>query len=439
MTFKRLLAVALALTLALATLLPALAEDDAQAPGVTQEPAAAAEASPETVVMTVNDQDITKAEVDTYVAMFAASFGYDISDDSVKAELQNIAEQYAIQTAVFLQQAKKMNIVLTDEEKNACKSDWEAALQNYADNLVTTESPTENDLTEAYKKATDVAAEQHFTIQWLETNALVQKTLDGIEISEEKIKELFDTYVEADKAAYGGADGYAQYDFMVNYGEYYASMGMIEDYHKPFYIPEGIRGITHILLAVDADLLAEYKDALARFEEAQDAADKAAEGDAAETAEPSAEETAAPEATQAPVTQAELDALKAQILASVQPTVDEIMKKLSEGASFDDLIDEYNTDPGMQDAATKADGYNVHKDSSGLDIAFRNASFTGLEKIGDISEPVVSQFGVHILCYKRDVPSGAIQFTDSVREALYEKAVEDVVIGWINNSTIVRN
>ena len=32
-----------------------------------------------------------------------------------------------------------------------------------------------------------------------------------------------------------------------------------------------------------------------------------------------------------------------------------------------------------------------------------------MEKIGDISEPVVGSYGVHILQYVRDVPSGAVE------------------------------
>ena len=39
-----------------------------------------------------------------------------------------------------------------------------------------------------------------------------------------------------------------------------------------------------------------------------------------------------------------------------------------------------------------------------------------LEKVGDVSDPVVSSFGVHILHYLRDVPGGAVELTDAMKE-----------------------
>ena len=52
-----------------------------------------------------------------------------------------------------------------------------------------------------------------------------------------------------------------------------------------------------------------------------------------------------------------VEAAKQAILDSVQATVDEIREKLNNGASFDDLIKEYGTDTGLQDDATRAQGY----------------------------------------------------------------------------------
>ena len=65
--------------------------------------------------------------------------------------------------------------------------------------------------------------------------------------------------------------------------------------------------------------------------------------------------------------------------------------------SFDELIQEYGTDPGMQDAATRAEGYPVHMDSTNWDAAFTAGAFT-MEKIGDISEPVVGSYGASATC-----------------------------------------
>ena len=37
-----------------------------------------------------------------------------------------------------------------------------------------------------------------------------------------------------------------------------------------------------------------------------------------------------------------------------------------------------------------------------------------LEKVGDVSNPIVGQYGVHILQYLRDVPGGAVELTDEM-------------------------
>ena len=51
------------------------------------------------------------------------------------------------------------------------------------------------------------------------------------------------------------------------------------------------------------------------------------------------------------------------------------------------------------------------------DAAFVKAAFS-VEKVGDVSEPVVGSYGVHIVYYLRDVPSGAVELTDDIKEDL---------------------
>ena len=69
----------------------------------------------------------------------------------------------------------------------------------------------------------------------------------------------------------------------------------------------------------------------------------------------------------------------------------------------------------MKDEARLATGYSVHNDSILFDPAFQKAAMA-LEKIGDVSKPVVGQYGVHILQYLRDVPGGATELTDEMKE-----------------------
>ena len=139
-----------------------------------------------------------------------------------------------------------------------------------------------------------------------------------------------------------------------------------------------------------------------------------------------------------------VEAARQAILDSVKDTVDEIRQKLADGASFEDLILEYGTDPGMQDDATRASGYSVHPYSIMFDQNFTEG-VAALQAVGDVSDPVVSRFGVHILHYLRDIPGGAAELTDEMKEEvratlLDEKvgaAFDELQDKWVSESEIV--
>ncbi|MCR4876415.1 MAG: peptidylprolyl isomerase, partial [Clostridiales bacterium] len=163
-------------------------------------------------------------------------------------------------------------------------------------------------------------------------------------------------------------------------------------------------------------------------ETAAETADQPAE-ETAETAEQPAEETAAEtenaeEEKKEPVTQEQVDAAKQAILDSVQAQVDEIMAKYAAGTPFADLIAEYGTDPGMTQEPNKTNGYAVHADSILWDPAF-TAGAMGLKNVGDVSEPVLGSNGIHILHYTRDIPAGAVEFTEEMRAKLSEELLSD--------------
>jgi parvulin-like peptidyl-prolyl isomerase len=146
------------------------------------------------------------------------------------------------------------------------------------------------------------------------------------------------------------------------------------------------------------------------------------------------------------VTEEMVEAARQAILDSVQPTVDEIKAKLKDGASFDDLILEYGTDPGMQDEATRKAGYPVHKDSILYDPAF-TAGAVALEKVGDVSDPIVGQNGVHILHYLRDIPGGVVELSEEIHEEISDylksqkenQVIVEALEAWKDGHEIVLN
>ena len=112
------------------------------------------------------------------------------------------------------------------------------------------------------------------------------------------------------------------------------------------------------------------------------------------------------------------------VKGETKAVVDEINQKLAEGKTFAELIPEYTTDPGMKDEASIAAGYEVHMDSTNWVIPFRDQSFT-VSNIGDVTAPVVTDYGVHILQYVGDVPSGPVELTEEMKAAFQETLLQN--------------
>ena len=447
---KRLFCILLALAMLMSVSF-ALAEDTADAAAETE---TAEVVSDEPILLvTVNGEEIW-SDNDYLLYMqsnylnWAYSNGYDTDDASLITAVNQQALNETISYRLILQKGKELGLdQFTDEEKadfaTAAKEQWEEILTSF---ISTNESITE-DSSDEEKAAARADAEalllsnygydearyiQEYSAQAV-NNTIYQRVTNhlsaDLKVSDEDIQTYYDDLVKDDKEIYENDAG--SYEF---YTQYYGQ--------PSYYTPEGYRGITHILLNVDEELMNTWKDLSARLEEQKSAVED--EATAEETPAEDAEPTAEPEPTEEPVTEEMVDAAKQAILDSVKATVDEIMDKLNAGASFDDLIKEYGKDPGMEKDETRTAGYPVHNDSILWDPAFRDAAMA-LEKVGDTSEPVVGQHGVHILHYLRDIPAGAAELTDEMKDEFREtilhemitEALHSAVDQWMDESEIV--
>ena len=513
-TWKRMLTALLLAVVMLAGSLSAFSEDAVVVADLTETSEEPTEETEPVLLASVNGEEIWSnneemLELINYYLSYYSSYGYDTSDPSLNAYLKAAGLHWAIESVLYHQKAAELNIPgMTDEQRaeleESARSDWESAVSYYAEsqgNL--TENSTEEEIAAARVKALAYIesnfgyTEESYISEFVENSresALrenVKKALLGeFEVTEEELTAYFDSLVEQDKNTYEG--NIPMYEYYTSY------MGS-----NSYYIPEGYRGITHILLKVDADLMNTYTKLAAELEEQQEAAntaetaettgetveetaeataeaageavDEAAEAageavdEAAETAEKAAdeaaeavEEAAADAADKAedaaetaetaetaeepaePVTQEMVDAARQAIFDSVKPVVDEIMAKHEAGADFAELIAEYGTDPGMTTEPNKSQGYAVHAESIRFDPAFTEGAMK-LEKVGDVSEPVLGSNGIHILYYLRDIPAGAVELTDELRDQLKEEmlsekentAVTEMVDGWIAAAEII--
>ena len=390
-----------------------LAEDAAatDAPAAIEETTTTVAEDPNEVLATVNGVEITRARFNTFYQSMLSYYGqyYDTTNESLQAAIRQSALEVAVQYELMNQKLVELGLSLTDEEIAAVEAEaqtnWDAAVQNGMEYMGITDDSTDEERASAMVEVLSSLEAEGFTeesykascVEEAGYNKLMDDIVKDVTVSDEDVQAEFDSLVEADKEKYEGhVDQYENDQYM---NRMYAAYGYTDYITPQYYVPSGYRGVSHILLDVDDTLMETYTNLLATYEEQQDQIE------------------AGEEVTEELVTLEQVEASKQAIIDSVQPTIDEINQKLADGVSFDELIQEYGTDPGMQDAATRAEGYPVHMDSTNWDAAFTAGAFT-MEKIGDISEPVVGSYGVHILQYVRDVPSGAVELDTDLKESL---------------------
>ena len=402
---SRLMALLLALTLCL----PALAET-----------------SPEDVLATVNGVAVTRATYDSCLAQLQdeyAAYGYDVTDPTIAAVLQQLALQTAIEYTLLDAKLVELGLQLSDAEladaAQIAREDFSMQVDMIVDQYgyygladISTEEGRAAVLLEVLSQLEAMGVTEASYIAQAQVYAGYDKVfawiVRDVTVTDEEVRAHYEELVEADRIAY--ANDVAAYEAMLENNRYALMYGMTDYYIDLYYVPAGYRVITHILLEADDTALANYT---------------------AVKANPNA-------------TEAEIAAAEAAVLASVQPDIDEIHARLAAGEAFADLIPDYTIDPGMMDAASIAAGYQVHAQSTGFVIPFRDAAFT-VDNVGDVTAPVVTDYGVHILCYAGDVPSGPVPYTSDVEAILRESLLvprqatvyQQTIDAWMNEAEIV--
>lgn len=414
---KKTLALALALLLVLGSL-SALAE--AAAPTEAAAPAeAAAPTAEDPVLATVGDTDIRLSEVDQVMPQLRQ---YVTDPTDYAAALQFLVRRQLMERKIADMGFDKFS----DEELAAFQKDgqaqWEQGIESYVTYYLSED--TEEARAELRTKAEQYFNSQGFSLEELTENvkrsAAVDRMTDYLvgnyEPSQEEIDATFQQYGASYQKNYEG--NIMAYEYNTIYGQ-----------QPSWYTPSGYRGIIHILLQPDAALLDSYAKLQSAFEEQQNFVDaEPVPTDAPEVTIAAAEQgTPAPTLTPTPVTQEQVDAARQAILDAVKADTDAIYQRIAAGEAFEKLIEEFGKDPGMQDKNNLTEGYRVHQESVVWDPAFTKGAFSEkMTKPGDVSDPVVSAHGVHILKYLRDVPSGLIM-TDAIRSDIvdYLRAVKE--------------
>ena len=413
------------------------AETDATIASLSQ-PAEAEEAAanapsafapgPDAVVATVNGQDVTGALVNKRFEGIVGYYGEPTPEN--EEYYYSYAMEQAITLSLIQQTAAELGLdQFTQEDTDALyaesDSNWETALDNYvAQTFALTEESTDAEKADAYAQAEAYYGDMGFTKESLR-DSLIENTLydrvnaelcKDVAVTDEEVDAVYQQAISTDQALYEfDATAYENQIMMYQYG--YAE-------EMPWYHPEGYRYIKHILLPVDEDLMAAYTDLAAKYE---------AQQSAAETGTQTTDEE-----TETPVTAEQVAEARAAAIASVQLQIDAIQAALADGALFEDLIAEYGTDPGMT-SGNNPQGYEVSATSISFVPEFVTAAFS-VDAIGDVSEPYLSDYGVHIVKYMDDVPGGPVELTEDkaalIRTDLLAAKNNEILNAWHDSAAI---
>lgn len=109
------------------------------------------------------------------------------------------------------------------------------------------------------------------------------------------------------------------------------------------------------------------------------------------------------------------------ILVDTKEEADELRKRLQDGEDFAELAEEHSTDPG-----SGAQGGDLGWFERGMMVApFEEAAFA--LAVGDISPPVESDFGFHIILVEERADAKEAEFDDEIAGFIRQQLVEEQV------------
>ena len=379
------------------------------------------------VIVDVNGETVNKQTIKSLVAntlsqnqyynQLYASYGMSAAFPTDEATVTQQVIDSFVNNLVAKQKAAKMGFdQLTEEETSQVESVAKDHYDSFIESVVETYLPgTElegDELTKAaeqYVKDNDVkTANGYATLEDFIKAESVNKSIEKLQadaikdvaVTEEEIVASYNDKVEAAKAAVEENPDQYGYNLMNGTPVYYA--------------PAGYRMVKHILVPIpteDNSKITELTTALNTAKSAQTAAQEELDA-AAEDADKEALQAKVDEANAAvEEAQKALDEATAQGMANAKAKADEVYAlATAEGADFDALIAEYSSD------TMPSEGYAIREGYSYFVEPFVTAAMA-LETVGQISEPVESTYGYHIIQYVSDVAEGPVDM-ETVRAAI---------------------
>jgi parvulin-like peptidyl-prolyl isomerase len=344
-----------------------------------------------TVVVSINGEAILLRDVIPQYRQYAAqyqAYGMDLSDQNVSQQLFSLVVNNLMQEKLIRQKAAELGLDQYGEELEA---QWlETATKNYESLLqMYMASQTEEGMSEEEKRTAAVAMLENsgysldVALKSLKDKELFRRVhayaVEGVSIPEDAVRNAYDEGVAQAKERY--AENPAAFGSEVQTGSII------------YYTPEGYRTVKHIL--VKCDEAAELKELMGKVAELQEGEEGYAEA------------------------KARID----EIMAGVQPKLDEIMGRIEAGEDFQGLIDAYGEDTGMKSGPAAETGYYMCKDTTTYVPEFTEGGMA-LEAEGDVSPPILTNFGFHIIRLHSLVAPGETEF-EEIREQIREQLLSE--------------
>ncbi|MBQ3424524.1 MAG: hypothetical protein IJH38_04920, partial [Clostridia bacterium] len=209
------------------------------------------------------------------------------------------------------------------------------------------------------------------------TRKYFDEIVKDVSVSDEEIRACYDRRLARQRQQYAESPEDFEYDHM---------SGELILVH-----PEGYRAVRDILIPFDD----------AALEEVIGLSEQLEQGNAPSDA------------------QARLDAL----YAPLEEKAREALKALEDGQSFAQLMDVYGCDPALETEPMRSEGYYINADSFINSQEYVDGSMM-LESPGQVSTPLRSVSGVHLVEYIGDVAPGDVPF-EEVRDAVAKVALTD--------------
>jgi len=347
----------------------------------------------DTVVAKVNDEVILKGQVldeaESQINMFTM-YGYYPEDfttnpeykDDYNSLVKNVVDVLVDSTLEEIKANEKGCYEFTEEERKELDDKIHEVLNTYinlyAEELV--QDPKYADMSEdelgtvAYENLDEYFSEKNFGIttqdivddyEGSKAKELLRELVTSlVEVTEDEVKAEYANQVDDKKTSY--ADNSANFEQEANNDE------------TLYYIPENVRKAQHILISISDEDQAEIDG----YRQSGD--DEKAE--------------------------AKLN----EALKSIEDSANEAYDRAIAGEDFIILIEEVGEDPGMD----SSEYYVVKNPTLMYATEFVDGLFA-LENVGDISKPVETQFGYHIIKYYDNMESGPVAY-DDLHNSIYD-------------------